>query len=357
MPGPSATRGLVYLAGTSTSASPRGTRRMRPGVARPAARSAPSRGRSSSRAATWPGRNRTVRRSCPPTPSAPRRSRRAPARRRAARRIIDVSTPRRRWVGCTATDDTPATGTSAPPGIVSSNVYERVQPTISPRSNAHCVRSSSARTQLSGRSGVRGGAPNPRRSTSSMVGSSASVIGRTSSAIRPFYSDGRRPVRTGLPAASVAGPGPGAAPRRRTRGRRTASTSATRKIPARPPPGKTTASSPPNTQTSWKRVSNRANARPRAASAPSRCRRLSNASRPRRRRRRDRGRRDHERRTSVRPRREHERDARNDQRAREDPLLTRPAPQERREHGPDPGADRAHHQHEAVHPRRLAVAT
>ena len=37
---------------------------------------------------------------------------------------------------------------------------------------------------------------------------------------------------------------------------------------------------PPITHTSWKRVSNLANARPRTASGPSRCSRLSNPSRP-----------------------------------------------------------------------------
>ena len=58
------------------------------------------------------------------------------------------------------------------------------------------------------------------------------------------------------------------------------STKATRKIPPRPPNGKMTASTPPSTHTSWNRVSKRANARPLAASAPSRCKRLSNARRP-----------------------------------------------------------------------------
>ena len=37
---------------------------------------------------------------------------------------------------------------------------------------------------------------------------------------------------------------------------------------------------PPMTHTNWKRVSNLANARPRTASGPSRCSRLSNPSRP-----------------------------------------------------------------------------
>ena len=37
---------------------------------------------------------------------------------------------------------------------------------------------------------------------------------------------------------------------------------------------------PPTTHTNWKRVSNRANTRPRIASGPSRCSRLSNPSRP-----------------------------------------------------------------------------
>ena len=41
-----------------------------------------------------------------------------------------------------------------------------------------------------------------------------------------------------------------------------------------------TASTPPTTHAIWKRVSNRANARPRTSSGPSRCMRLSNASRP-----------------------------------------------------------------------------
>ena len=46
------------------------------------------------------------------------------------------------------------------------------------------------------------------------------------------------------------------------------------------PYGNNTASTPPTTHTSWKRVSNRANARPRAASGASRCTRLSNTRRP-----------------------------------------------------------------------------
>ena len=117
---------------------------------------------------------------------------------------------------------------SAPPGIVNSNVYARVHPTISPASKAHCVRSSSARTRCRSARALRGGAPNPRRSISSIAGSSASVIGRTSSGIRPFYSGGPA-GHAGLSGGHGGcvrpllrrGAGPGAGPRRHTTARRT----------------------------------------------------------------------------------------------------------------------------------------
>ena len=224
----------------------------------------------------------------------------------------------------------------------------------SPPSNAHRVRSSSARTQLSGRSGVRGGAPKPRRSTSSIAGSSASVIGRTSSGIRPFYSGGSAratgfrgsgPSPTGRAAdrADVREAGEQQHQRDQEDARPAAAREDDGEQPAEHPRRAGTASRTARTPGRGPRRRRRAAGGCRTRGAPAR------------RRGRDRDRRDDERGPPVRPRREHQRDARPDERAGEDPLLARPPAQQRREHAPDPGADRAHQQHEPEDPRRLVL--
>ena len=79
-----------------------------------------------------PARNRSGRRSTPRTPRAPRSARPSRARPASCRFMKSRRIPRRRCVGITPTQVTPAQG-SCPPGIVRSNAYAPASATGLPR--------------------------------------------------------------------------------------------------------------------------------------------------------------------------------------------------------------------------------
>ena len=253
--------------------------------------------------------------------------------------IIAVSTPRRRCVGCTATADTPGDRNAARRPASSARTCTR-----------GCTRPSSPRVERAPRAIELGAHP--------AVGPLGRARRRAEAA--PVDLEHRRQLgfgdRLGPRSASARST---RAARRRVRfrasgsrsavagvvgrrGRRTAptyerpansSTSATRKMPQRPPLGKIDGEQPAE--------------HPHAAGSASRTARTPGRA-PRRHRRaaagcRTRAGRDAdaaaiavaatiERGPPVRARREHERDARHDERAGEDPLLPRPPAQQRRDH-------------------------
>ena len=216
-----------------------------------------------------------------------------------------------------------------------------------PDSNATRVRSSSPVAQLRDASG-------PRR-----LAAEAALVGdeQVVDLVRPDGADLEwHPLVLARAAASDGCVFRGAAragTRRRTRGPRTSSTTATTKMPPRPPPGNTTAPTPPRPRPAG--IASRTGRRRGRAPTPRRraASRLSNATRPhavaaatvaRRERRATRAR-------SRAPRTRAA--AREQQRAREHPLLAHLLAQERRDHRAEPVADRARDEHEAEDPRRL----
>lgn len=99
----------------------------------------------------------------------------------SCRRMIEVSTPRRRWVAATLTIVTPAVGTRAPPGTVSRKLNAPAVPTSVSPSQAARERSNSVVARSASRSSPEAGpAPKARYRASHHPSHSSSRSGLNS---------------------------------------------------------------------------------------------------------------------------------------------------------------------------------
>src|SRR5919107_3215524 len=122
------------------------------------------------------------------------------------RRMTAVSTPRRRWLGATLTQVTPAQGTT-PPGTVSSRLWTPDVATTRSPSHSPSERSSSACAGTASTKDAGGSAANAVKKARLNDGQSSGVAGRSWSA--------RSVTRAVYPVPSRASPAPCRVPRER----------------------------------------------------------------------------------------------------------------------------------------------